>query len=311
MSRNSTAANQAIVDIVDTVLNHYNLESHQCGILMTVPPTIPEQERSELAEALMGTVFQFQSILFQEQALLSLYSYNTTTGIVVDIGDHIDIVPVIDGYAIEGGIHRLPFGGNAITEYLTKLLTAKGIRYFSETETYINRFVKEDACFVSLDYVKDCEACESSPALFSHQINVDRFQLPDHRKAIVIDDARFKATEGLFTPGLWGKDVTGLHDLVWKAIQACPIDQRRLLLRNIYLSGGTSLLPGLKERLKAEISALAPSGNTVEIHASKNCQHAAFLGGAVLAGLSSFSDSVVTQDEWNSKGADALTKWCS
>ena len=311
MSRNSTAANQAIVDIVDTVLNHYNLESHQCGILMTVPPTIPEQERSELAEALMGTVFQFQSVLFQEQALLSLYSYNTTTGIVVDIGDHIDIVPVIDGYAIEGGIHRLPFGGNAITEYLTKLLTAKGIRYFSETETYINRFVKEDACFVSLDYVKDCEACESSPALFSHQINVDRFQLPDHRKAIVIDDARFKATEGLFTPGLWGKDVTGLHDLVWKAIQACPIDQRRLLLRNIYLSGGTSLLPGLKERLKAEISALAPSGNTVEIHASENCQHAAFLGGAVLAGLSSFSDSVITQDEWNSKGADALTKWCS
>ena len=311
MSRNSMAANQAIVDIVDTVLNHYDLQAYQCGLLMTVPPTTPEQERAELAEALMGAVFQFQSILFQEQALLSLYSYNTTTGLVVDIGDHIDIVPVIDGYAIEAGIHRLPFGGNAITEYLTKLLTAKGIRYFSETETYINRFIKEDACFVSLDYVKDCETCEARPAVYSHQINVDRFQLPDHRKAIVVDDARFKATEGLFTPGLWGKDVTGLHDLVWKAIQACPIDQRKLLLRNIYLSGGTSLLPGLQERLKAEIAALAPSGNTVEVHASDNRRHAAFLGAAVLGGLSSFSESVITQDEWSSKGPEALSKWCS
>ena len=131
MSRKSTSANQAIVDIVDTVLNHYDLQSYQCGLLMTIPPTVPEQERQELAEALLGTVFQFDSLLFQEQALLALYSYNTTTGVVVDIGDHIDIVPVVDGYTIEGGIQRLPFGGNAITEYLTKLLTAKGIRYFS------------------------------------------------------------------------------------------------------------------------------------------------------------------------------------
>ena len=311
ISRNSTASNQAIIDMVDTVLNHYNLQAYQCSLLMTVPPTVPQSERAELAEALLSSVFQFQSILFQEQAILSLYSYNTTAGVVVDIGDHIDIVPVIDGYPIEAGINRLPFGGNAITEYLTKLLTAKGIRYFSETETYINRFIKEDACVVSLKYVQDCENCESKPSLYSHQINVDRFQLPDHRKAIVLDDARFKAPEGLFIPGLWGKDVTGLHDLVWKSIQACPIDHRKLLLRNIYLSGGTSLLPGLQERLKAEISTLAPAGNTVEVHASENRQHAAFLGAAILAGLSSFHQSVITQEEWNSQGPDALNKWSS
>lgn len=311
MSRNSTASNQAIIDIIDAVLNHYNLESYQCSLLMTVPPTVPDKERSELVEALMSTVYRFQSILFQEQALLSLYSYNTTVGIIVDIGDHIDIVPVIDGYPIVAAINRLPFGGNAITEYLTKLLTAKGIRYFSETETYINRFVKEDACVVSLNYVEDCNTCESKPAQYSHQINVDRFQLPDHRKAIVLDDARFKATEGLFTPGIWGKDVSGLHDLVWKSIQACPIDHRKLLLRNIYLSGGSSLLPGLQERLKAEISSLAPAGATVEIHASENRQHAAFLGAAILAGLTSFRQSVITQEEWNLKGHDALNKWCS
>ena len=164
---------------------------------------------------------------------------------------------------------------------------------------------------MSLNYVKDCETCESKPALYSHQINVDRFQLPDHRKAIVIDDARFRATEGLFTPGLWGKDVIGLHELVWKAIQACSIDHRKLLLRNIYLSGGTSLLPGLPERLKTELVTLAPTGSTVEVHASENRQHAAFLGAVVLAGLSSFPESVVTQEEWSTKGIDALKKLCS
>ena len=83
------------------------------------------------------------------------------------------------------------------------------------------------------------------------------------------------------------------------------------MLRNIYLSGGTTLLPGFKERLKAELSALAPAGSMVEVHASENRQHAAFLGAAVLGRLTSFSQSVVTREEWNSKGSDALKKWSS
>ena len=311
MARNSTTNNQAIVDIITTVLSHLNLESHQCVLLMTVPPLTPDTERIELAEALLGNVFQFQGILFQEQALLSLYSYNMTTGIVVDIGDHIDIVPVVDGYPVEAAINRLPFGGNAMSEYLTKLLTSRGIRYFSQTETYINRFIKESACFVSLNYAEDCAKCETQPAHYSHQIVVDRFQLTDHRKAIVLNEARFKAPEGLFNPHLWGKDVPGLHELVWKSVQACSIDDRKLLLRNIYLSGGTSLLPGLRERLKAELTALAPAGTVVEVHTSEHRQHATYLGASVLSRLTSFHQSVVTQDEWNSKGPEALKKWHS
>ena len=309
VSRKSTENNQAIVDIVTMVLNSLGLESHQCSLILTMPPVTPETECAELAEALLGNVFQFRSILFQEQALLALYSYNTTTGIIIDIGDRVDIIPVIDGYPIEGAINRLPFAGNAISEYLTKLLTAEGIRYFSQTETYINRYIKENSCFVSANYAEDCISCEANPVPYSHQINVDRFQLSDHRKAIVLNSVRFKASEGLFNPSLWGKDVPSIQELVWRSVQACPIDSRKLLLRNIFLSGGTSLLSGLSERLKSELMVLAPVGTTVEIHASEHRQHAAYLGASVLSRLTSFEQSVVSLDEWNLKGPKALKKW--
>lgn len=301
---------QALFTIIHRVIDSLNVNPLDCNLLLTLPSTTPENERNELAELLLES-FRFSGIYFQEQAILALYSYNTTSGVVVDIGDHIDIVPVIDGFKIESGITRLVFGGNTITESFSKLITSNGIRYFSETETFINRFIKESLCFVSQEFVIDSTKCDENPAAYTHALDVDRFQLPDHRKVVALDSPLFKAPEGLFTPGLWGKDVLGLHEMVWKAIQACPIDHRRELSRKIYLSGATTLLPGLANRLQKELSALAPQGASIEVHASDTRHHAAYIGASVLAGLSSFQKMVVTQEEWGSLGLEALKKWDS
>lgn len=304
----SSVKTMAVQVIIDSVLMQLNVQPQNCQLLLVLPPTVPDQERNKLAELLLET-FAFSGLYFQEQAILALYSYNTTSGIVVDIGDHVDVIPVIDGYTIEAGITRLPFGGNAITENFSKLITSKGLRYFSETEMYINRFIKENLCFVSQDYADDCAKCDAAPSVYTRAVDVDRFQLPDHRKVVALDNALFQAPEGLFNPSLWGKDIHGVHEFVWKAIQACPIDQRKELSRKIFLSGASSLIPGLQERLQREVTSLAPQGTNVEVHASETRHHAAFLGASVLASLSSFQTMLVTQEEWNTLGLDALKKW--
>jgi actin-related protein len=43
---------------------------------------------------------------------------------------------------------------------------------------------------------------------------------------------------------------------------------RKTMSRNIYLSGGTSMLPGLPERLERELNFLLPSSSMVTIHRS-------------------------------------------
>ena len=290
--------------IIETVCKCLQIEPHSASILVCVSPIMSEAEKINLVEVILE-VLGFKNVLLQEQTTMALYSYNNTSGIVVSIGDSTNVVPIIDGFKIDSGTSYTPFGGQSVSENLSKLATAKDIRYFSEAEMYIIRYIKENICFLSQDYPEDSIKCENSPAEYIRAVDVDRFQLPNHKKVIHLDSALFKATEGLFTPGLWGRDVVGIQDMVKKAIEQCPMDMRRQMTRSIYLAGGTTLLIGFQERLQKEMELLFPRMD-VQIHASDNRQHAAFLGAGVLASLNSFVKSLVDIDTWHSKGLEAM-----
>ena len=292
--------------IVEDICKRLDIKPEKCNVITSVSPIMPESEQQILAEVVLETL-GFQGLLIQEQTTLALYSYNCTTGISVNVGDSISIVPIIDGYKVEGADQHIPLGGGNVTESLSKLASSKDIRYFSDTEMYIVRHIKESICFLSQDYLGDAENCDHSPHEYTRAVDVDRFQLPDHKKVIALDLALFKAPEGLFQPGLWGKDVAGIHEMVQQAIEQCPIDLKREMCRHIYLSGGTSLLAGFPERLKMELSKLFPRSE-IAVHADENRYHAAYVGASILASLNSFQESLVTQDDWISDGFDAFKK---
>jgi len=53
-----------------------------------------------------------------------------------------------------------------------------------------------------------------------------------------------------FHPEFFHKDhVTPLDELIDDCVQACPIDYRRSLYKNVVLSGGSTLFKGFNERL--------------------------------------------------------------
>uniref|UniRef100_A0A914R1N1 Cell division protein FtsA n=1 Tax=Parascaris equorum TaxID=6256 RepID=A0A914R1N1_PAREQ len=114
-----------------------------------------------------------------------------------------------------------------------------------------------------------------------------------------IDSARFTAPEGLFKPNRWGLDIKALHQLIHEAIQLAPIDSRKTLLRNIYLAGGASLLPGLAERLELEISALVAPTIHTQVHLSPWRYNAAYLGAQIIASSTQFDTTCVTLDNLN------------
>ncbi len=55
-------------------------------------------------------------------------SSNLYLPLPVNIGERVDVVPIVDGYIVEKGVYRLPYGGRQITEHLTRLLTETGHR---------------------------------------------------------------------------------------------------------------------------------------------------------------------------------------
>ena len=71
-------------------------------------------------------------------------------------------------------------------------------------------------------------------------------------------------------------------------LQECDIDVRKDLCDNIILSGGTTLIPGLAERLQSEVQALAPINARVRVSAPDDRYLAVWMGGSILASLTTF-----------------------
>lgn len=58
-------------------------------------------------------------------------------------------------------------------------------------------------------------------------------------------------------------EVPGIDEATYSSIMLCDIDLRKDLYMNIVLSGGSTLFPGLPERMHKEMSSLAP--NTMKV----------------------------------------------
>merc|ERR1719330_2015757 len=51
----------------------------------------------------------------------------------------------------------------------------------------------------------------------------------------------------------------GVHETTYNSIMKCDVDIRKDLYANTVMSGGTTMYPGIADRMQKEITALAPS----------------------------------------------------
>uniref|UniRef100_A0A0K0JCV4 Bm4025 n=1 Tax=Brugia malayi TaxID=6279 RepID=A0A0K0JCV4_BRUMA len=264
-------------------------------VLLSIPQNIPTALIADLLKFVLEEMC-FQGAAISRQPSLVLYAYDVATGVVVDIGDCVNIVPVIDGYVVDNAIISLPCGATQIINALqAKLIESNGSYTFqSSIEMLISRFVMEQACFVATDYDEEVKKCSNNICDIDAVISIEQFEpTSEMMSSFKINSARFTTTEGLFKPKRWGLDTKALHQLVFEAVQLSPIDSRKTLFRNIYLAGGVSLLPGLAERLEIEVASLVAPIIHTQVHLSPWRYNAAYLGAQVIASVKIFCGSII------------------
>jgi len=76
--------------------------------------------------------------------------------------------------------------------------------------------------------------------------------------------------------------------LTYNSIIKCDIDVRKALYENIVMSGGTTMFPGIADRLSKEVQNLAPSSMKIKVIAPPERKFSVWIGGSILSSLSTF-----------------------
>merc|ERR1712083_784188 len=110
------------------------------------------------------------------------------------------------------------------------------------------------------------------------------YDLPDGN-VITIGDERLRCPEAFFDPQPLGKTVPGVHLTCFNSIMKTDVDVRKDLHENIVLSGGTTMYPGIAERMEKELKALVPAAMQVSITAPPERKYSVWIGGSIWASL--------------------------
>ena len=73
------------------------------------------------------------------------------------------------------------------------------------------------------------------------------------------------------------------------------------MYNNIVLTGGSTLMPGFRDRFEDEIIRIAEQSakTDINVHADLHRKNAAWIGGSMLASFSTFKDMCITKEEYD------------
>ena len=258
-------------------------------IILTEARFNSKEDREKMAQIIFET-FNVAGLYIAKQEVLSLYSAGKYTGIAIDSGEDItSFVPIFDGYAIKHAINHIDFGGRDLTNYMMELLYKIRYKFSKTTEKQLFQKIKENYCYVALDYQEELKSVEPI-----------EYVLPDNTK-VFIKEERIRCSEFLF--GNFQIRYACLN-----SIEKCDIDIRKDLFNNIVLSGGNSMYKGLKERFTHDLKYFSRESEKEEIKviALPERKYASWIGATILSTYSSFKNMWINKNEYDEYGCNLI-----
>jgi actin-related protein len=262
---------------------------NSANVLITDSILNTRENRQKLASVFLDTI-GVNSLGIMPAPVLSLFSIGKTKGTVVDVGCGLtSVVPIFEGYALPHAIQKIPLAGHDITSFIHSKLSS----HLKPNQLFVSRAIKEEMTVAPLSYRKGQQLLSEEKRFY---------ELPGGKIINVDQDILATAAEIVFNPSIIASPIKGLSDQVADSIGKCDLDLRPDMLGNIVLSGGTTMMKGFYERFDRDVkSKLEPLAgeNEIRVHADSFRQHAAWIGGSMLASLSTFGNfMVIKKDEW-------------
>ena len=301
-----------------SIYSYLRCEPEEHRFILTEPPLNSPENREQMAEIMFET-FGVKGLFIGVQATLALYSQicgldrnnrnfsaQDLTGMVVDSGDGVThVFPVSDGFVIGSCVKHIPLAGRDITKFVMNMLKDRKETLPSEDALEVARTIKEKYGYVCSDLVKEYKKFDKKEQAGDGSWYLcNKFKKYLHKPSsgakpyeIDVGYERFLGPEMFFHPEFIHQDwKTPLDEVVDDAIQSCPMDYRRLLYKNIVLSGGSTLFDGFDKKLNKlvqrrvdtrleayeKVTGQKPTPIEVQVHQNMVQRYAVWFGGSVL-----------------------------
>lgn len=113
----------------------------------------------------------------------------------------------------------------------------------------------------------------------------------------------------LTQPSLLSMEAAGIHETTYSSIMKSDVDIRKNLYANTVLSRGTTMYPGIADRMQKEISHWASSTMKIKIIARPERKDSVWIGGSILASLSTFQQTWISKQEYDESGPSIGHCW--
>ena len=273
-------------NILSKFFSHYYqqlnipVESHFKQPLIIITPFYKsELEKSKLQEVFFNSL-NFPYILFLPESQAILSTLQKSSGIVVNIGEsYTSISSIFHGFTNLMARDMFPITGKNITNYLLNLILSK---ISSSKNTYldkkITKEIKDKMSLCILDPKEERKRVKEGLTKYDRIID-----LPDGSK-LKLNSERFLLSEPLFDPKIIHIDYIGLAEAISKVVMSWDRENWEELLSNVILSGGSSLITGLSERIEVELQKffsekLKPK---IKVVAASGRENMGWIGASVL-----------------------------
>merc|ERR1711892_984210 len=306
------------------IFKYLRAEPEDHYFLMTEPPLNTPENREYTAE-IMFESFNIPGLYIAVQAVLALAASwtspkvtdRTLTGTVIDSGDGVThVIPVAEGYVIGSCIKHIPIAGRSITSFIQHLLREREIGIPPEQSLETAKAIKERYCYMCPNIAKEFNKFDAEPSRYIKQYNgVNSITKKEFN--VDVGYERFLGPEIFFHPEFANPDFTvPISETVDSVVQACPIDVRRGLYKNIVLSGGSTMFKDFGKRLERDIkksvntrmelttslTGQTPKPIEVQVISHQMQRYAVWFGGSMLASTPEFYQVCHTKAQYDEYG---------